>query len=47
MHQAHGIGYAEYENSLEKRIEVEKAREKDHHKCTQITATHDNKTVKS
>lgn len=30
MHQAHGIGYAEYERSLEKRMLVEKNREKDY-----------------
>jgi hypothetical protein len=30
LYQAHGIGYAEYQRSLEKRMQVEKKREKDY-----------------
>lgn len=38
MQQAHGICFAEYERSLQKRIEVERTREKDHRRSTQLTA---------
>lgn len=44
MHQAHGMSYAEYEGSLEKRLSVEKAREKDHYASARIKAEHDLKT---
>lgn len=30
MQQAHGIGYAEYNRNLEKRIEIEMERDKDY-----------------
>lgn len=36
MYQSYGIGYEEYNRKLENRIEVEKEREKDHHKSMQI-----------
>ncbi|MDV2684166.1 hypothetical protein RYX56_07275 [Alkalihalophilus lindianensis] len=36
MHSAHGIGYAEYNRSLDKRMEIEKAREEDYKRCNQI-----------
>ncbi len=45
MQQSHGISYAEYEGSLQKRIEVEMARERDHHRCAQIKAEQDFKTA--
>ncbi len=38
MQQSHGIGYADYNRSLEKRLEVEKAREKDHQQSKKIIA---------
>ncbi|MFC7394327.1 hypothetical protein [Scopulibacillus cellulosilyticus] len=47
MHQSHGIGYAEYERSLEKRLEVEKSREKDYRKCNIIAAEQDHKLSQS
>lgn len=43
MHQSHGISYAEYERSLEKRLKVERAREASHQKCAMIAAEHDYK----
>lgn len=30
MQQNHGLGYAEYERSLEQRLEIEKKRERSH-----------------
>ena len=36
MQKAHGIGYAEYSRSYEKRIEVEKARELDYKRSKRI-----------
>ncbi|WP_205004307.1 hypothetical protein [Scopulibacillus daqui] len=45
MHHCHGIGYAEYERSLEKRIQVEKTREKDYRKCNTIAAEQDHKII--
>ncbi|MBO8156780.1 MAG: hypothetical protein H0Z32_09985 [Bacillaceae bacterium] len=38
MHQSHGIGYEEYSRKLEKRLQVEKRREKDYLKSQQIVA---------
>ncbi|WP_017726360.1 hypothetical protein [Halalkalibacterium ligniniphilum] len=36
MQQAHGVGYAEYERNLDKRLEVEKAREEDYNRCNEM-----------
>ncbi len=36
MQQSHGMGYAEYNRSLTKRLEVEKAREEDYKKSNKI-----------
>lgn len=44
MQQSHGMSYAEYEGSLENRLKVEKAREKDHYKCARIKAEQDFKS---
>ncbi|MED1862174.1 hypothetical protein P4V41_01695 [Fictibacillus nanhaiensis] len=30
MHQSHGCGFAEYERDLEKRLDVEKVRDKEY-----------------
>lgn len=38
MQQSHGLSYAEYNQNLEKRIEVEKEREKEYRKCNKIAA---------
>jgi hypothetical protein len=38
MHQSHGCGYAEYERDLEKRMDVEKNREKEYKKGLEIAA---------
>ncbi|WP_053218750.1 hypothetical protein [Virgibacillus senegalensis] len=38
MHQNHGIGYAEYERKLEKRLEVEKEREDSYRKSRRVVA---------
>lgn len=45
MHQAHGIGYAEYGRSLEKRILVEKRREKDYKNSILMAKEVDRKLV--
>jgi hypothetical protein len=45
MYQTHGIGYAEYGRSLEKRIKIEKEREKDHHNCNRMANEHDRKLI--
>ncbi|WP_257349752.1 hypothetical protein [Pseudalkalibacillus decolorationis] len=36
MHQSHGIGYAEYERSLEKRLKIEQKRERDYRQSQQV-----------
>jgi hypothetical protein len=38
MHQSHGCGYAEYDRDLEKRLEIEKDRERAYKKGLQIAA---------
>ncbi|WP_170289352.1 hypothetical protein [Metabacillus lacus] len=38
MHQAHGMGYAEYSNKHENRMLVEKRRERDYAASQQIVA---------
>ncbi|MBU9712982.1 hypothetical protein [Evansella tamaricis] len=40
MHQTHGMGYAEYNLKLEKRLKVEREREKDHQKSIAIVSEH-------
>lgn len=40
MFKAHGIGYAEYGRSLEKRLTIEKKRERDHEHSLQVTSDH-------
>lgn len=39
MQQSHGIGYAEYNRNLDKRLKVEKQREKDHRKSLEIMSS--------
>jgi hypothetical protein len=41
MQQSHGIGYQEYSRKLEKRIEVEKRREKEYKQSQLIVAQAD------
>ncbi|MFV8826573.1 hypothetical protein [Alkalihalobacterium sp. APHAB7] len=36
MQQNHGIGYEEYNRSLEKRLEIEKARERDYKRSIKL-----------
>ncbi|WP_169802511.1 hypothetical protein [Alkalihalobacillus trypoxylicola] len=36
LQQSHGINYAEYEYSLEKKLKVERERELDYEKCKKI-----------
>ncbi|MDE5416244.1 hypothetical protein [Alkalihalobacterium chitinilyticum] len=36
MQQNHGIGYEEYNRSLEKRLEVEKSREKEYKRSLKL-----------
>lgn len=43
MQQAHGIGYAEYGRSFEKRMKIEKKRENDYNKGLQMIKEHDHK----
>ncbi|MFB4164951.1 hypothetical protein ACE1TI_14245 [Alteribacillus sp. JSM 102045] len=38
MHKSHGVTQEEYKRSVEKKIEVEKEREKDHKKNKEIQA---------
>lgn len=38
MQQSHGISYSEYNRSLNKRIEIEKQREKDYEASKKIAA---------
>ncbi|WP_067843994.1 hypothetical protein [Amphibacillus sediminis] len=38
MHQSHGCCYARYETDMNKRLEVEQAREVDHQKGLEIKA---------
>ena len=39
MQQSHGMGYAEYERSFDKRIEVEKIREAQYRESVIFTAS--------
>ena len=38
MHQSHHMSYAEYEQKLDNRLEVEERREKDYHDCKVLAA---------
>ncbi|MDG5788923.1 hypothetical protein QA612_15815 [Evansella sp. AB-P1] len=40
MFQSYGIGYAEYNRCLEKRMKVEQQREKDHQRSISIVNEH-------
>ena len=40
MYQSYGIGYQEYNTKLEKRIQIEQKRERDHQRSIQIVAEH-------
>jgi hypothetical protein len=46
MHQSHGIGYAEYSQNHEKRMDVEIAREKDYRKSQLIYAENERRMKK-
>ncbi|MDY7224000.1 hypothetical protein [Halalkalibacterium halodurans] len=37
MHQSHGMSYAEYSQDLEKRIDVEKEREREYKQAFRLT----------
>ncbi|WP_170031836.1 hypothetical protein [Alteribacillus bidgolensis] len=43
MHQSHGFGYAEYNRSLQKRLEVEQSREMEYKISCQIAAEFHNR----
>lgn len=43
LQHSHGIGYAEYNRSLDKRLEVEKTREMDYKKSNLIAAQFKNR----
>ncbi len=43
MQQSHGIGYAEYNRNLVKRLEIEKQREKDYQKSCEIADKYENR----
>ncbi|WLD95493.1 hypothetical protein [Alkalihalobacillus sp. AL-G] len=47
MHQSHGIGYAEYERSLEKRLKIEQKRDQDYRKSQQMLHQFTGKVNKS
>lgn len=38
MQQSHHIGYAEYEQKLDKRMAVERKRQREHRKCKHFAA---------
>ncbi|MBM7551260.1 hypothetical protein [Thalassobacillus pellis] len=38
MQQSHGMGYAEYSNKLDQRLEVEKRRQKEYEESRKIVA---------
>ena len=46
MQRSHKIGYAEYCRKLDKRLEVEKQREKEYAACKHFTAEIDSKIHK-
>lgn len=45
MQQSHGMSYATYEQSLEKRIQVEREREKDYQQCNNLRFEQHNKMI--
>ncbi len=47
MHQAHGIGYAEYDRSLEKRLKIENKRELEYKESQQMLNEFTGKVNKS
>ncbi|WP_408007545.1 hypothetical protein ACJROX_23070 [Pseudalkalibacillus sp. A8] len=47
MHQAHGIGYAEYDRSLEKRLKIERKREQEYKESQQMLNEFTGKVNKS
>lgn len=47
MHQSHGIGYAQYEQSLETRMEIERRREREYKRSQQILNEFTGKVTKS
>jgi peptide deformylase len=46
MYQSHGIGYAEYERSLEKRLFIERKREKDYKISRRVADEFDQRAAK-
>ncbi len=36
MHSAHGVGYQEYNRNLDKRMEIEKARDEEYKRCNEM-----------
>ncbi|MED4129117.1 MULTISPECIES: hypothetical protein [Shouchella] len=36
LQQRHGVSYAEYESSLDKRLQIERERTKEHDACNQL-----------
>ncbi len=47
MHQNHGIGYAQYERSLEKRMEIERKREQEYKRSQEMLSEFTGKVNKS
>ncbi|WP_349408396.1 hypothetical protein [Pseudalkalibacillus sp. SCS-8] len=47
MHQSHGIGYAQYERSLEKRMEIERKRDREYKQSLQMLNEFTGKVNKS
>jgi hypothetical protein len=43
MFRAHGVSYAEYNEDLETRLDVEREREKEYHKSMKFVAQQDRK----
>jgi hypothetical protein len=46
MYRAHGISYAEYNENLDKKLEVEREREIEYHKSLSFIARQDRKLFK-
>lgn len=47
MHQSHGIGYAQYKQSLEKRMEIERKREQEYRRSQEMLSEFTGKVNKS
>ncbi|PFG14593.1 hypothetical protein ATG70_2829 [Bacillus sp. es.036] len=43
MYQSHGVGYAEYSQNFNKRMQVEKEREMDHRRSLKMVSEFDRK----